>query len=211
MEHLTLTTSNVSRETFENSRQLYSKHRKTLGNYLDHLLWWNKRINLISRNVSRETVKHHLLHSLLLSQFEAFFSAQVVLDAGSGGGLPGIPLAITHPKKRFTLNDIVSKKCMAMKQMVQRLGLQNVTISDGSVEQIKPDHSFLLISKHAFKINELYAMTSHLPWESMVLYKGMDIKEELQGIKESLSIHRYDLSKGPDFYAGKALVVISRE
>lgn len=210
MEHLTLTTSNVSRETFENNRQFYLKHEKALAHYIDRLLWWNKRVNLVSRNVSRETIKNHLYHSLLLSQFEVFSSARAIVDAGTGGGLPGIPLAITHPQKQFTLNDIVSKKCLAIKQMVQTLGLQSVTISDGSVEQIKPDHPFLLISKHAFKINELYAMTSHLPWESMVLYKGINIQEELQGIEDPLSIHRYDLSKGPDFYADKALVVIRR-
>lgn len=211
MKHHPISTSIVPRETFKKVHQIYSEHEKALNAYLDQLLWWNKRVNLVSRDVPRETTRQHLIHSLLLSQFDIFASANNILDAGTGGGIPGIPLAITHPDKQFLLNDIVTKKCLAMKQMTRKIGMHNVSIVDSSVEEIKHEDPFLLISKHAFKINALYAMTIHLPWDAMVFYKGKNFEEELYGIDHSLFVERYDLSKGADFYTDKALVVISRE
>lgn len=210
MEHHTITTSNVSRGTFDNARQLYLEHSQSLDHYLDRLLWWNSRVNLVSRNVPRETIQNHIRHSLLVSQFAAFQAANLVVDAGTGGGLPGIPLAMAYPDKHFVLNDIVSKKCLAIKQMVRHLGLINTSIANTSIADIQQARPFLLVSKHAFKINELYAMTVRLPWDTLILYKGMEFKEELEGIDEALHIHRYDLSDGPEFYANKALLIISR-
>ncbi|HKK45575.1 MAG TPA: 16S rRNA (guanine(527)-N(7))-methyltransferase RsmG [Balneolaceae bacterium] len=203
-------THHVSRETFTKVDELVSEYRERLESYLDQLLWWNKRVNLVSRNVSRETIREHIRHSLVLSQFEAFKSAELVVDAGTGGGLPGLPLAITHPKKHFVLNDLVTKKCLAMKQIAQKLRLTNLGIIDGSIEDFEQDHPFLLISKHAFKINELYRMTASLPWKNMVLYKGDNFEKELEGIEKSLQVDSYDLSEESEFYQGKALVFVSR-
>ncbi|SMO45487.1 16S rRNA (guanine(527)-N(7))-methyltransferase RsmG [Fodinibius sediminis] len=210
MEHHRITTSNVSRETFEATKDLYASHKDLLEEYIDQLFWWNDRINLVSRDVSRETIENHLHHSLLISQLSPFISEKNIIDAGTGGGLPGIPLAITHPGKSFILNDIVTKKCLAVKQMVRHLGLDNITIVDRTVANLQYDTPFLLISKHAFKVNDLYSMTSHLPWTAMVLYKGLEFQGELAGIEPPLSIERYDLTEGSDFYKGKALVIIRR-
>ncbi|HLR26848.1 MAG TPA: 16S rRNA (guanine(527)-N(7))-methyltransferase RsmG [Fodinibius sp.] len=209
MEQHKIITRTVSRETYQQALQLYKKHEVQLATYIDRLLWWNKRINLVSRTVSRETVREHVAHSLLLSQFKAFRSSKTIVDAGTGGGLPGIPLAITCPDKQFLLNDIVSKKCLAMKQMVRRIGLANVQTADHSIASLQQEAPFLLISKHAFKINELYKMTSHLPWTSMMLYKGIDFEEELEGINKSLSIKSYELSEIGDFYKDKAIVTVT--
>jgi len=201
---------NVSRETFSMTEELISEYREELESFLDQLLWWNKRVNLVSRNVPRETIWEHIRHSLLLSQFDIFKSAELLVDAGTGGGLPGIPLAIIHPQKHFVLNDLVTKKCLAMKQMAQKLELKNIGIVDQSIENYHQKEPFLLVSKHAFKINELYQMTSSLPWKQMVLYKGINFENELEGIKNSLQIDVFDLSTGSEFYEGKALVFIGR-
>lgn len=210
MEHFKITHHTVSRETFNETDRLFENHSSRLEKYLDQLLWWNQRVNLVSRNVSRETVLKHIRHSLLLSQFETFQSASVIVDAGTGGGLPGIPLAITHTNKEFILNDIVSKKCLATKQMIQKLELKNVGTIDGLIENIEQESSFLLISKHAFKINDLYEMTAHLPWNNIVFYKGLNFEDELEGIKDSLKIKVYDLSEESEFYEDKALVFVKR-
>lgn len=210
MEHHNIPYHNVSRETFKEVNKTYLNHQKDLEAYLDRLLWWNKRINLVSRDVPRETIRYHLIHSLLISHLDIFKSSNTIVDAGTGGGLPGMPLAITYPEKDFLLNDIVSKKCLAIKQMSRKLGLQNVQVADSSVEKIDQKDPFLLISKHAFKINDLYHMTAHLPWESIVFYKGIDFKHELKGIKPSVSVRCYDLSLGGEFYEGKALIRVQR-
>ena len=210
MEHQYISRYTVSRETFSQTDSLIDSFRDQLTNYLNQLLWWNKRVNLVSRDVSRETVWEHIRHSLLLSQFEVFQTANIIVDAGTGGGLPGIPLAITHPEKHFVLNDLVTKKCLAMKQIVKKLGLQNLGIVDGSIEEFTHDEEFLLISKHAFKINELYKMTSSLPWSTMAFYKGSEFKDELEGMPEQLEIEVHNLSKQSDFYEGKAVVIVSR-
>lgn len=210
MEHQHISHRTVPRETFSQTDNLIDSFREQLTNYLNQLLWWNERVNLVSRNVSRETVWEHIRHSLLLSQFEVFQTANIIVDAGTGGGLPGIPLAITHPEKHFLLNDLVTKKCLAMKQIVKKLGLQNLGIVDGSIEELTHDEEFLLISKHAFKINELYKMTSSLPWSTMAFFKGSDFKDELEGISEQLEIEVHNLSEQSEFYRGKAVVIVGR-
>ena len=211
MEHSNIISETVSRETFRHADQLITKHQQKLDKYLDLLLWWNDRVNLVSRDVSRETIREHIRHSLLISELPIFKSANIVVDAGTGGGLPGIPLAITHPKKHFVLNDLVTKKCLAMKQMAKKLELTNIGIVDGSIEEFSYDDSFLLISKHAFKIDQLYQMTSALPWESMVFYKGSEFDDELNGIHSLFKIRSYDLSGESEFYHGKAIVTVSRK
>jgi len=211
VEHHSIATLKVSRGTFQHTSRLYSAHKPALERYLDQLLWWNERVNLISRSVSRETIEYHLFHSLLISQFKIFNSSEYVVDAGSGGGLPGIPLAIAYPQKHVLLNDIASKKCMAVKQIARKMGLDNVSTANCSIADLQQTKAFLFISKHAFKINDLYHMSAHLPWKSMILYKGMEFEGELEGISKSMTIIRYDLSGGPSFYDGKALVIISRE
>lgn len=210
MEHIDISTVNVSRETFTKTNQLIKSYHNNLQTYLDQLLWWNSRINLVSRNVSRETIWQHIRHSLLLSQFDDFKKSSLFIDTGTGGGLPGVPLAITHPEKHFVLNDLVTKKCLAVKQIAKKIRLENIGIVDGSIEKLRYEKPFLLISKHAFKISELYEMTTHLPWKKMILYKGKGFKDELRGINESLNITSYELSGESKFYEGKAIVVINR-
>ncbi len=210
MKQNDITYQNVPRETFSSVDELIQKNEEPITRYLDRLLWWNKRINLVSRDVSRETIREHIRHSLLLSGLDCYKNSSLVVDTGTGGGLPGLPLSIISPEKEFILNDIVTKKVMALKQMVQTLGLKNVSAIDFSIAKATIDSPFLLISKHAFKINDLFRMTSSLPWQQMVFYKGMDFEEELDSIDTPLSIMVFDLfeESRQDFYKDKAIVVI---
>lgn len=209
MQH-SITYCHVPRETIAKAKASLTKYETSINRYIDLLLWWNQRINLVSRDVSRETIVKHIQHSLLLHALEAFQESEFVVDAGTGGGLPGIPLAITHPDKKFLLNDIVSKKIMAVKQMARELDLKHVETFNGSIEKVKTDHSFLLISKHAFKINNLIQMAKSLPWSTIIFYKGLEFKDELTGIETSLNIHVYKLSEYESFYHDKALIIVSR-
>jgi len=103
-------TKDVPRETIDSAHKVYQEYNDQLKLYCDRLLWWNSRVNLVSRNVSRETLHKHILHSLLLGGFSTFQDAGLVVDAGSGNGLPGIPLSLTNKNQCFVLNDVVTKK-----------------------------------------------------------------------------------------------------
>lgn len=181
--------------------------------YLDKLLWWNQKINLVSRDVSRETIWEHIRHSLVVTGLESYQQASLVVDAGTGGGLPGLPLAIVSPEKRFLLNDIVTKKMMAAKQMIRELSLQNVTVLDRSVEDLNIEVPFLLISKHAFKMEDLYKMTKNKPWSHMVFYKGINFEPELEAIEDPLTVSVHDLyhESSQSFYKEKALIEVSKK
>ncbi len=210
MEHHNITYHTVPRETFSAVDELIEEHRSDLSTYIDQLLWWNERINLVSRDVSRGTIWEHIRHSLLLSQFEPFQEAEFIVDAGTGGGLPGIPLAIATPDKEYLLNDIVSKKIIAVRQTILNLSLENAKAKALSISKVQMPSPTLLISKHAFKIEELWDMISEKPWSSMVFYKGIDFEDELENIGKPLDVDCHDLSEESDFYEGKALVIVNR-
>ncbi|HET8866266.1 MAG TPA: RsmG family class I SAM-dependent methyltransferase [Gracilimonas sp.] len=194
-------------------RNIFQANKDLLGQYVDRLLWWNDKVNLVSRDVPRETVLNHIEHSLVISRSKLFKDSSLIIDAGTGGGLPGIPLAITNPDKGVVLNDIVSKKIMACKHMASGLKLKNTESFMGSLEnlEVKPDST--IVSKHAFKINEMIKMIEGKSWLGVVLLKGRDeIESELSGIELSLEISVYDLQENfqNPFYNGKAMVEIIR-
>ena len=167
MEHHQINSQKVSRETFSLVDEIIRENREQLTTYLDRLLWWNKKVNLVSRDVSRETVWEHIRHSLVLTQFQVFKEAESIVDSGTGGGLPGIPLAISAPDKQFLLNDIVSKKIIAVRQILLKLSLTNAKAKATSVEKLEFPTPSLLISKHAFKVNELWEMVKNKSWNTM--------------------------------------------
>lgn len=198
----------------DSTRNNFQEKKELLSQYVDRLLWWNERVNLVSRDVPRETVLNHIEHSLSVSQSKLFKESSEVVDAGTGGGLPGIPLAITNPDKRFVLNDIVSKKIMACKHMASRLKLKNIDSFMGSLENLELKPNSIIVSKHAFKINEMIKMIEGKPWLGVVLLKGRDeVESELEEIELSLDISVYDLQANfqNPFYNGKAMVEIIRK
>lgn len=213
MKHHQISYRTVSRETLEQVDRFVEEHREALEDYAEQLLWWNQKINLISRDVPRETVREHIRHSLLITGLDSYKKSGFIVDGGTGGGLPGLPLAIVSPEKKFILNDIVTKKTLAVKQMARKLSLQNVSVFDRSIENFYTNDPFLLITKHAFKIYDLYRMTKGKPWTSMIFYKGIDFEKELQTIEESLSITAYDLyqENSQPFYKEKALIEVSKK
>ena len=113
----------VHTELFEMMEELYNE--------------WNSKINVISRRDMENFELHHLLHSLSISRIVTFSSGTKILDAGTGGGFPGMPLALLYPDVSFTLADSIRKKIGVVEDIAGRLGLKNVTPVWTRVEDIK--------------------------------------------------------------------------
>ncbi len=199
----------------EEAESILQNHEHDLKNYSEKLLWWNKRINLVSRDVSHETIREHIRHSLLLRGFISREGGKKIIDTGTGGGLPGLPLAISMPEKSLVLNDIVSKKIIAVKQMAGELKLKKVETFSGSIEDVNVGPESIIVTKHAFKINQLIELLGNKEWTKIYFLKGKkEAKGELEGISFPLSVEVFSLERliknKNDFYNGKAVVKVER-
>ncbi len=194
--------------------ELLKTHKDNLLLYADKLLWWNRKVNLVSRDVSHETLKEHIKHSLCISLMSEFACASNVIDAGCGGGLPGIPLGVAFPGKSFVLNDIIAKKVFVLNDLVNKLSLKNsVSTNTGSIEGIKTSPESVIITKHAFKVFELYDFIKEKEWSSMIFLKGKEeALEELKVVAESFKVEILDLETDfmGEFYKGKSVVQVKR-
>jgi len=205
----------ISSEELNQVEDLFKKNKNQLELYAELLLWWNKKINLVSRDVPRETVLVHIKHSLLISLSSGFIEANYIIDTGAGGGLPGIPLAICYPEKTFVINDIVSKKIFAVNDMVNKLGLSSkVSGLASDIKLVDIPVAAVIITKHAFKLDQLFKLTENRPWSSIVFLKGyIKSKDELAGLENlvDMDVLRLDSSFMPSFFEGKGLVEIKRK
>ncbi len=151
---------------------------------------WNAMINVISRKDMDAFEVHHVLHSCAIARVMRFSPGSRVLDVGTGGGFPGIPLAILHPEVQFVLCDSIGKKIRVVQAVVDALGLPNVTVVHGRAEQIRGRFDFVvsravtdLASFMPWVANKFETRTIN-PWPNGVLYlKGGDLSGELGRLK----------------------------
>jgi 16S rRNA (guanine527-N7)-methyltransferase len=213
VKHQQLIKEKVSRETLEGAREIYSKNEEELEKYIDLLLEWNSKINLVSRSVSRETVREHVTHSLIPMQLGLVDEFDAWIDSGSGGGLPGAPLAIANPEKHFYLNDNVKKKMRAVSDILKRGGIKNAETVAKSISLVDLKKGTGIVTKHAFKIDDLLRLLGSKPWKTIIMWKGAEgAMKEISQSKKKLKYTLYEFDFGPDeeFYEGKALLKIER-
>ena len=179
--------------------------------YLD----WNEKINVISRKDTEFLYERHILHSLGIAKVMAFSAGTKVLDVGTGGGFPGIPLAILFPEVQFTLIDSIGKKIKVVEGVAEAIGLENLTALHGRAEKLKEKFHFIVSRavtqmpeflrwlKGKFEKEQLY------PKHNGVLYlKGGDLAEELAGLKcEIFPLKNYF---SEDFFETKKVVYLSK-
>ena len=195
------------------AREIYSKNEVKMEEYLDLLLDWNKKINLVSRTVSRETVREHIVHSLLPMALEITNKHDKWIDSGTGGGLPGVPLAIAEPDKYWYLNDNVKKKMKVVSDIKDKLKLKNTGILAKSISLVDLEKGTGIVTKHAFKIDDLLRLLGSKPWKTIVMWKGVDhVEKELNSSKKKINwaIYEFDFGDDEPFYEGKGLVKIER-
>ncbi|MEX1137004.1 MAG: RsmG family class I SAM-dependent methyltransferase [Balneolales bacterium] len=213
MKHSPGNIINVSRETLMRLDKVFKGNSYKLDKYADLLLWWNRKVNLVSRNSSKKHILEHIRHSLIPVALDLYSGNETILDTGTGGGLPGIPLAIALPDCRFVLNDISEKKCMVLKQMVKDLGLSNCEVKPGDLGKLTIVGPCILTTKHAFKLNDLLFKAKGINWEQAIIYKGTNYQSELNetNVKE-IKVQAYNLSllEPGTFYIGKSVLVVKK-
>lgn len=162
--------------------------------------FWNAQINVISRKDMDEFYKRHVLHALGIAKVMPFMDGSSVLDIGTGGGFPGIPLAILFPNVQFTLVDSIGKKIKVVQEVAEALKLDNVEAFHQRAEKVKGKFDFIVS-------RAVTAMPNFLPWcqnkfsseqknpfPNGILYlKGGDLKEELKPVKRAYDI--FDLTE----------------
>ncbi len=176
---------------------------------------WNEKINVISRKDTDSLYEKHILHSLGIAKVMEFADNTKVLDIGTGGGFPGIPLAIIFPNAQFTLVDSIGKKITVVKGVAESLGLKNVTAHHMRAEQLKEKFHFVVsraVTQMPVFLTWLrgkFEKEQFNPKHNGVLYlKGGDLAEELAGLRcEIFQLKNY--FEG-EFFDTKKVVYLSK-
>lgn len=174
---------------------------------------WNAQINVISRKDFPDFYEHHVLHSLAIAKLISLTPGTSILDVGTGGGFPGIPLAIMFPKVKFHLVDSIGKKIKVVNSVIESLGLQNVTAQQIRAEELTEKYDFV-VSRAVTRLPEF------VPWvqnniarkqinampNGIIYLKGGDLQEETKPFKKYVFVK--DLSDWFDeeFFKTKKVV-----
>ena len=148
---------------------------------------WNAKINVISRKDIDELYTKHVLHSLAIAKIQPFDPGTYILDVGTGGGFPGIPLAILFPETRFYLIDVIAKKIKVVQAVVDGLGLKNVKAEQMRAENVKGDYDFI-VSRAVTNMpdfvswikDKIKKQNKHELNNGILYLKGGDLTEELK-------------------------------
>lgn len=163
---------------------LKEKQYKQFEKLAEILPEWNAKINVISRKDIDAFETNHVLHSLALAKFKRFGRESRVLDIGTGGGFPGIPLAIFYPKCKFHLVDSIGKKITVVQEVADALELDNVKAEQNRVENLTGSYDYI-VSRAVAQSKQLLQWSKHLLKKGETEYlflKGGDLDEELKAI-----------------------------
>ena len=174
---------------------------------------WNARINVISRKDVDKLAIHHVLHSLSIAKVINFEPGTTIMDAGTGGGFPGIPLAVLFPEVQFTLVDSIGKKIKVVEAISQSLGLRNVTTLNTRFESVKETFDFIT-GRAVSDLPRFYSMVRKaIKKEGMnkiqngILYlTGGDLDHDMASFKTKTTIYRLADYFDEDFFTTKRLV-----
>ncbi|XVG95898.1 16S rRNA (guanine(527)-N(7))-methyltransferase RsmG [Eubacteriales bacterium KG127] len=155
--------------------------------YMEFVLEWNKKVNLTAIKDKKEFVEKHLLDSLIISKLEEYKNAETIIDIGTGGGFPGIPLAIFSPEKHFLLVDALLKRTKIVAEGTEKFDLKNVSVLHGRGENLPLEFEFengadLVVSRAVANMSKLvsYTMPNLRKNGFLLAYKGPDVEEEIK-------------------------------
>lgn len=166
---------------------------KRLEQYMDGVLEWNEKVNLTAITDRDEFVQKHLIDSLLCAETLAFTESSSICDVGTGGGFPGVPLAVCYPEKDFVLMDSLGKRVRIVQQLCDDLGIGNVTAVHGRAEDLARqkafrDHFDLCVSRAVANMRVLceYCMPFVRPEGYFIAYKGADCESEIGDAQDAI-------------------------
>ncbi|MBN1131524.1 MAG: 16S rRNA (guanine(527)-N(7))-methyltransferase RsmG [Bacteroidales bacterium] len=178
---------------------------------------WNKKINVISRNDIENLEERHILHSLAVARFIQFRPETQVLDLGTGGGFPGIPLAIYFPDSRFVLVDSTGKKIKVVEEIIRALSLKNTIARHSRAEYLSEQFDFILsravaplkkIEKWTRK-NILSGSLNDIP-NGWICLKGGELEKEVEQIGEPVTVIPLSRWYEEPFFSTKKIVYIKK-
>ena len=176
---------------------------------------WNAKINVISRKDIENLEVNHLLHSLGIVKFVKFAPGTRVMDLGTGGGLPGIPLAIYYPEVTFHLVDRIGKKLKVAQDIASRIGLTNVTVQHGDVKEVKGKFDFV-VSRAVMDLGDLVPLVKRfiasegrnaVP-NGLICLKGGDLSGEVAKFKHQVLIDELSSYFNEEFFKTKKVLYL---
>ena len=194
---------------------LSNKQNEQLSQLLPLYESWNSKINVISRKDMEHFYERHVLHSLGMAKVIHFKPGTKILDVGTGGGFPGIPLAIMFPEVQFHLIDSIGKKIMVVEEVAKELKLTNVKATHTRAEQVKDKYDFV-ISRAVTRMKPFYQwVEKNIRTEGFndipngILYlKGGDLREELKEAKKQYTLYNLSDYFREEFFETKKVVHI---
>ena len=193
--------STVQKEQFSQLGKLYTD--------------WNEKVNVISRKDIDKLYERHVLHSLAIAKVCTFKPGTTILDVGTGGGFPGIPLAIMFPEADFVLVDSTGKKIKVVNEVIKALGLKNVEAAHLRGEDAPGEYDFI-VSRAVTKMKPFYRWVKHkisprsfndIP-NGIIYLKGGDLTEEIQKFGKPCELFELKDFFEEDFFETKKIVVV---
>ena len=198
---------------FNYFKELTENQRSRLEQLIPLYKFWNGKINIISRKDMDNLAERHILHSLSIAKIIQFKKNDTVIDVGTGGGFPGIPLSILFPETHFTLVDSIGKKIKVVNEIIHELKLDNVTGRQERAEKIKEKYQYI-VSRAVSSLPEFVAGTKHLVEKNnkdkheLIYLKGGDFMSELSLLKYKVQLYNISDFFTEPFFETKKIIRI---
>lgn len=195
---------------------LTEEQRKQFAALYELYIDWNSKINVISRKDIENLYEHHVLHSLGIARIIRFRAGSSVMDLGTGGGFPGIPLAILFPDTKFHLVDSIGKKVRVATEVANAIGLKNVTFRHARAEEEKQTFDFV-VSRAVMPLADLIKIIrknispkqqNALP-NGLICLKGGELEHEAMPFKHKTSMHNLNEDFDEKFFQTKKVVYVT--
>lgn len=188
---------------FQNLSDTQKQQIETLGPFFAS---WNDKVNMVSRKDIDHVYRHHILHSMSIAKYISFKEGTTILDLGTGGGFPGIPLAILFPEVQFLLIDGKAKKIKVVNEIIEELNLQNVAAIHKRAEELKMKFDFVT-ARAVTRLNNLIPISLPLIKHThnnaipngLLTLKGGNLKEEIKEVQPYHSVEKQAITDYFDF------------